>query len=111
MADEIQQQKIKLIADYKEMEGTMAEMANFVKLETNLFFEKTVAWAVEDGKCSKDDAINDLREVKALEYEAHKVADLLRIGRSDFNVGNTTTESTQKFKKDEEKLVLISLKE
>jgi hypothetical protein len=43
MADEIQQQKIKLIADYKEMEGTMAEMANFVKLETNLFFEKTVA--------------------------------------------------------------------
>jgi hypothetical protein len=49
--------------------------------------------------------------VKALEYEAHKVADLLRIGRSDFNVGNTTTESTQKFKKDEEKLVLISLKE
>jgi hypothetical protein len=94
MADEIHQQKMKLIVDYKDMED---RMTNFFKIQTNLFFfEKTVARAVEDGKYPKDDAINDLREVKAVACEARKVPDLLRNCRFDFNVRNTTTESTLK---------------
>jgi hypothetical protein len=51
---EIQKKKTKLIADYKELETTMTDMANFVKLETNTFFAKTVARAVEDGKYPKE---------------------------------------------------------
>jgi hypothetical protein len=51
---EIKQQKTKLIADYKEMEGRMTVMASFIKRQMDLFFEKTVAQAVEDGKYAKE---------------------------------------------------------
>jgi hypothetical protein len=74
----------------------MVEMANFVKIQTNFFFEKTVSRAVEDGQYSKDEAIKDLREVKEVAYEARKKADILRIGRYDFNVISTTSETPLK---------------
>jgi hypothetical protein len=74
-------------------------------------------WRSKSGSSliSFSDAINDLREVKAVAYDARKVADILRIGRYDFHVRNTVTETEtlrehmeKKLKKEEEKMSYTS---